>query len=94
MEAAFVPLALLIATGASIKPIRMIIGPVTKGGRILCKVRTLINLKIMATKMYNKPAIAIPPNASGSDPPLAVDTAIIPGIKAKEEPKTQVLGIL
>jgi hypothetical protein len=39
----------LIATGAKINPIRIIIGPVTKGGSILCKICGSINLKSRAT---------------------------------------------
>ena len=54
---------LVMALGARIKPIRMMIGPVTTGGnRRMTRLipNTLISA---ATTTYSRPAITIPPHA-------------------------------
>ena len=55
--------ALDIADEASERPIQIIIGPVTTGGRNLITLFTPTSLKIKATTRYNRPATTIPPHA-------------------------------
>ena len=88
--------ALLTAEGAKERPIQIIIGPVTTGGKNLITFLMPINLIISASTKYSAPATTIPPQAYGSFSPIVIlanlpvsklATVEKPPKKAKEEPK-------
>ena len=58
--------AFLIADGASIKPIEIIIGPVTTGGKNFMTFSIVNNFISIASITYTKPATITPPQAYGS----------------------------
>ena len=55
--------ALLIADGARLSPIQIIIGPVTIGGRKYITRFTPASFTISASTRYSSPATTIPPHA-------------------------------
>ena len=88
--------ALPMAEEARLRPIQMITGPVTTGGRYLMTFFTPTRRMINASTRYNSPAITIPPQAYAAFS-LAPIPAYIPVSRcatvakplknAKEEPK-------
>ena len=89
-------LALLTAEGARFSPMRMMMGPVTTGGRKRMTCFTPTALMTRASATYSRPATTMPPQAycSFSDasmaaylPESSLDTASNPPRKAKEEPR-------
>ena len=88
--------ALSTADEARLSPIRMMMGPVTIGGRNFMTFLTPTSLTISARIRYRRPAITIPPQAYWSFsaaaivayfPELSEDTEANPPRKAKEEPR-------
>ena len=61
--------ALETADGASERPMQMMIGPVTTGGRKCITFLTPTSLMITARTRYKSPATTIPPHAYGSFSP-------------------------
>ena len=55
--------ALLTADGARLRPIHIMIGPVTTGGRNLITLLTPTSLIISASTRYKRPATTTPPHA-------------------------------
>ncbi len=55
--------ALFTADGARLRPMQMMIGPVTTGGRNRMTFFTPTNLITSARIRYSRPAITIPPQA-------------------------------
>ena len=55
--------ALFTADGARLRPIHIIIGPVTTGGRNLITLLTPTSLIISASTRYKRPATTTPPHA-------------------------------
>ena len=55
--------ALLTAEGARLKPIQMMIGPVTTGGRKRMTLLMPTSLMTTARCRYNRPATTMPPQA-------------------------------
>ena len=72
--------AFWIADGARDKPMQMMIGPVTTGGRKRITRFTPTSLKINATTRYSRPATTIPPHAYATLS-LALIVAYIPCFK-------------
>ena len=88
--------ALVTALPASERPIKMIIGPVTTGGKNLITFFTPTIFTISARIKYKSPATTIPPHAYGSFSPIVMSakmpvssaaTAENPPKNANEEPK-------
>ena len=84
-------LQLFIADGASMRPMAIIIGPVTTGGKNFITFFAPNNLTNAATTTYTSPAINTPPQAYGNaltpSPKSIALTAAYPPRNAKEEPK-------
>ena len=85
-----------IADGARLRPIHMMIGPVTTGGRNLMTRFTPTSLTISASIRYRSPATTIPPHAYGSFSPIGMSlnmpvlrsaTVEKPPRNANEEPR-------
>ena len=88
--------ALFTADGARERPIQMMIGPVTTGGRKRITFFTPTTLITSARIRYKAPATTIPPQAYGSFSPMVMSAkipvfncAIVenPPKNAKDEPK-------
>ena len=86
---------LLSADGARQRPIAIIIGPVTTGGKNFITFLTPTNFISNAKTKYNSPAQATPKHAYGSiwaesftpKSPKAPDTVVYPPRNAKDEPR-------
>ena len=64
------------ADGARLRPIQIMIGPVTAGGRNRITFLTPTSLMISARTRYNRPATTIPPQAYGSFSPIVISAKI------------------
>ena len=88
--------ALLTAEPARLKPIQMMIGPVTTGGKKRITFLTPTNLMISASTRYKRPATTIPPQAhpsfsafvmAANSPSFMPAMVAKPPRNAKDEPK-------
>ena len=88
--------ALDTAEGARFRPIRIMMGPVTTGGRKRMTLLTPTALMMAASTTYSRPATTMPPQAYWSFSAAAMSaylpadrlaTASKPPRKAKEEPR-------